>query len=164
MYQESVNRENDKRTKRQSVRIHCPGTYLAKSVLLCQTCHYGQNKAKQEIKCKNCLEHARNCKNDKRCKVCEKTCHEPGSKKCEQYDEDSENIVAFHGHKNLLSNFQSIDVNVNGGNHKSAEHAFQLTKALRNSDINTTERNRSVNTALDASRIGDTINTFCMGN
>lgn len=71
----SVNRENDKRTKRQSVRIHCPGTYLAKSVLLCQNCHCGQNKAKQEIKCKNCLEHghyARNCKNDKRCKVCKK--------------------------------------------------------------------------------------------
>lgn len=147
----SVNRENDKRTKRQSVRIHCPGTYLAKSVLLCQNCHCGQNKAKQEIKCKNCLEHghyARNCKNDKRCKVCKKTCREPGSKKCEQYEEDSENIVAFYGHKNLLSNFYSIDVN--GGNHKSAEHAFQLTKALRNSDINAAERNRSMNTALDA--------------
>lgn len=128
----------------------------------CRIYHFGQNKAKQEIKCKNCWENghfARNCKNDKRCKVCKQTGHDPGSEKCEQYEDDSENIVAFHGHKNVFSNFYPVDVNVNGENHKSAEHAFQLTKALRNGDINAAERIRSANTALDAKRIGDTINT-----
>lgn len=38
--------------------------------------------------------------------------HDPGSEKCEQYEE--ENIVSFHGHKNVLSNFYPVDVNVNG--------------------------------------------------
>lgn len=50
-------------------------------------------------------------------------------------EEESENIVAFHGHKNVLSNFYSVNVNVNGGNHKSAEYAFQLTKAPRNDEV-----------------------------
>lgn len=59
----------------------------------------------------------------------------------------------------MLSNFYPVDVNVNGENHKSAEHAFQLTKALRNGDINAAGRIRIANTQLYAKRIGDTINT-----
>lgn len=65
----------------------------------CRIYHFGQNKAKQEIKYKNCWEngdYARNCKNDKRFKVCKHTGHDPSSEKCEQYEEDSENIVAIH--------------------------------------------------------------------
>lgn len=67
--------------------------------------------------------------------------------------------MSVHGHKNVLSNFYSVDVNINGENHKSAEHAFQLTQALRKGNINTAERIRSANTARDAKRIGDTIST-----
>lgn len=67
--------------------------------------------------------------------------------------------MAFYGYKNVLSNFYPFDVIVNGENHKSAEHAFHLTKALRNGDINAAERIRSANMALDAKRIGDTMKT-----
>lgn len=51
----------------------------------------------------------------------------PVQKKCEQYDEDGENTVAFRGHKNVLSNFYPVDVNINGEYQKSAEHACRLT-------------------------------------
>ncbi|XP_061177754.1 uncharacterized protein LOC133186538 [Saccostrea echinata] len=44
-----------------------------------------------------------------------------------------------------------------GENHRSAEHAFQITKAIRNGDLVAAEKIRSATTALDAKRIGDCI-------
>ncbi|XP_062600986.1 uncharacterized protein LOC134262628 [Saccostrea cucullata] len=42
-----------------------------------------------------------------------------------------------------------------GETHKSAEHAYQLTKAIRSGDFNATENIRIAPTALEAKRIGD---------
>jgi ribA/ribD-fused uncharacterized protein len=68
-------------------------------------------------------------------------------------------VVAFRGHEHVLSNFHACDVNVNGELHKSTEHAFQLTKALRNGDISAADRIRSASNALQAKRIGDAVKT-----
>lgn len=128
----------------------------------CRIYHYGQNKSNQEAVCKSCWETghlARNCQNGHRCKVCKKAGHEPGSEICEFYEAQEDRVVAFHGHKNVLSNFFPAELKVNGETHGSAEHAFQLTKALRNGDINAAERIRAATTALDAKRIGDTVKT-----
>ena len=119
---------------------------------------YGQNKSNQEAVCKSCWETghlARNCQNGHRCKAG----HESGSKICEFYEAQDDWVVAFHAHKNTLSNFFPAKLKINGETHGSAEHAFQMTKALRNGDMNAAERIRAATTALDAKRIGDTVKT-----
>lgn len=90
----------------------------------------------------------------KRTKVCKQAGHDPGSEFFDYYEEQDDNVLAFHGQKNVLSNFSTADINVNFGT--SAKHAFQLTKALRNGVFNAAERIKSVSTALDAKRIEDT--------
>ena len=44
-----------------------------------------------------------------------------------------------------------------GESHASAEHAYQLTKAIRSGDITSAEKIRDSKTALDAKKIGKTV-------
>ncbi|XP_062601967.1 uncharacterized protein F44E2.8-like, partial [Saccostrea cucullata] len=91
------------------------------------------------------------------CRVCKQTGHKPGSKDCEHYSEPADGLVVFQGKENPLSNFFPCDVKVFGETHKSAEHAYQLTKAIRSGDFNATENIRVAPTALEAKRIGDKV-------
>ena len=127
--------------------------------LRCQIFHYGQNTRRTPL-CTNCWEdtHYRyKCENAKRCKVCKKEGHEPGDKSCSAYTEKQENVVAFSGHENVLSNFYPCELKVFGISHSSSEHAYQYGKAMRCGDVPKANVIHNAKTALDAKRVGDTI-------
>jgi predicted NAD-dependent protein-ADP-ribosyltransferase YbiA (DUF1768 family) len=63
-------------------------------------------------------------------------------------------VIAFHGKDYPCSNFFPCEVKVFGENHASAEHAYQLTKAIQSGDITSAEKIRKAKTALDAKKIG----------
>ena len=88
--------------------------------------------------------------------MCHKEGHEPGSPECEHHS-TSENIVAFQGKDNPLSNFYPCEIKVFGEVHQSAEHAYQFTKAIRSGDMDAVKKIREANTALEAKRAGNTV-------
>uniref|UniRef100_A0A8W8IUL8 NADAR domain-containing protein n=1 Tax=Magallana gigas TaxID=29159 RepID=A0A8W8IUL8_MAGGI len=61
------------------------------------------------------------------------------------------------GHDNPLSNFFPCDLRVFGEHHKTAEHAYQLTKAIRSGNTDAAQKVRDAETALDAKRIGNSV-------
>ena len=127
----------------------------------CLLFHYGQPKIERKLICTQCWEngHTRNnCNNEPRCKVCKSEGHKPGDPKCKSY-QPQENVIAFNGENNVLSNFFLCDLNIFGVQHKSAEHAFQYTKALRCGDQESAKQIQQSETALSAKRIGDKIKT-----
>uniref|UniRef100_A0A8W8IRP6 NADAR domain-containing protein n=1 Tax=Magallana gigas TaxID=29159 RepID=A0A8W8IRP6_MAGGI len=58
---------------------------------------------------------------------------------------------------NPLSNFFPCDLRVFGEHHKTAEHAYQLTKAIRSGNTDAAQKVRDAETALDAKRIGNSV-------
>ena len=62
--------------------------------------------------------------------VCKTPGHEPGDPKCSEY-EQLQNFIALNGQDYVLPNFFPCDLNMYGGDHKSADHAFQYAKAVR---------------------------------
>ena len=96
----------------------------------CMLFHFGQPKTQRTITCTQCWDigHTmRNCKNKPRCKVCKNPGHKPGDQKCASY-QIQENVTAFNGKDEILSNFYPCDLRVFEVQHKSAEHAFQYCK------------------------------------
>ena len=76
------------------------------------------------------------CKNAPRCKVRKQEGHKPWDQTCPSYGIlVQENGVAFNGENNILSNFFPCELNIYSTSHKSAEHAFQYTTAVRCSDL-----------------------------
>lgn len=53
--------------------------------------------------------------------------------------------------------FFPCDLSVFGEHHKSAEHAYHLTKSLRCNNPSVAQKAREAETALDAKRIGQTV-------
>ena len=101
--------------------VHCAG-------LKCRLYHHGQETVTSQIQCFNCWEmghRKNNCRKAKACRVCHKEGHEPGSPECEHYS-TSENIVAFQGKDNPISNFYPCEIKVFGEVHQSAEHAIWI--------------------------------------
>ena len=129
--------------------------------LRCLIFHYGQPKVVKHLLCTNCwaTDHTRkNCKSESKCKVCKKSGHTPGDRKCDSY-EVQQNIIAFNGEDNILSNFFQCEMTLYGVTHKSAEHAFQYAKAMRCGDQNAAAQIQSATDALSAKRIGDKVKT-----
>lgn len=127
--------------------------------LKCRLFHYGQVTNSPKLQCYNCWEfghRAQQCNSEKACRVCRKPGHEPGSTDCEHYKE-TENVVAFQGKENPISNFFPCDIKVFGEHHQSAEHAYQLTKAIRAGNLDAAEKVRHAPTALEAKKIGNSI-------
>ena len=85
------------------------------------------------------------------CRVCHEPGHEPGSPDCKHYKQ-TENVVALQGKENPISNFFPCEIKIFGEQHQSAEHAYQLTKALRSGDLGAVEKVRNASTALDAKK------------
>lgn len=56
-----------------------------------------------------------------------------------------------------MSNFFPCNLRVFGEHHKSAEHAYQLTKAIRSGNTDAAQKVRDAETALDAKRIGNSV-------
>ena len=56
-----------------------------------------------------------------------------------------------------MSNFFPCELNIYSTSHKSAEHAFQYTKAVRCGDLDTTKLKQEAPDALSAKRLGDKI-------
>ncbi|KAK3086423.1 hypothetical protein FSP39_018255 [Pinctada imbricata] len=113
------------------------------------------------MQCYNCWDEGHkssDCKNEQKCRVCLKTAHNPGSPECEFYT-TAKNVVVFKGKDNPISNFFQCEIRVFGENHQSAEHAFQLTKAIRAGNLEAADKVRTSKTALDAKRVGNTIRT-----
>lgn len=88
--------------------------------------------------------------------VKKKSGHNPGDRKCDSY-EVQQNIIAFNGEDNVLSNFFQCEMTLYGVTHKSAEHAFQFAKAMRCGDQNAAAQIQSTTDALSAKRIGDKV-------
>ena len=132
--------------------VYCAG-------LKCRIFHRGQNKNRPKLQCFNCWGEGHksdDCEEEKKCRVCLQPGHAPGSELCEHYAK-AKNVVAFKGKENPISNFYPCDLRVFGEMHQSAEHAFQLTKAVRSGNMEAAEKVRSAKTALDAKRIGATV-------
>jgi ribA/ribD-fused uncharacterized protein len=112
----------------------------------------------KQLLCTNCwaTDHSRkNCKNDSKCKVCRG--HSPGDPKCAS-NEIQNNIIAFNG-GHILSNFYPCDITIFWVFHKSEEHAFQHTKALRCGDQTAAVQIQNAVDALSAQRMGDKVKT-----
>ncbi|XP_065928693.1 uncharacterized protein F44E2.8-like [Magallana gigas] len=85
---------------------------------------------------------------------CKKSGHKPRCDKCEFYiPEKLKNLQTFQGEKDVLSNFYPCELKIFGENLRSAEQAFQTTKALRSGDVIPAERIRNSKTVLEAKRI-----------
>ena len=95
--------------------------------------HKNQPVNQQRI-CRNCWNTghgAAQCQNPKVCAVCKKEGHKEGSRNCESYQENSENIKSTHGRDEPLSAFHSECFKVYGLEFKSIEQAYQYTRAIR---------------------------------
>lgn len=129
--------------------------------LKCKILHRGQNVEKSPITCTNCWESGHSfkaCHNGPRCSVCKNEGHKPGTTLCPQYvDDNSDDVEAFDGEKNVLSNFFPCQLKVFGEVFNSAEQAFQLTKAMRSGDLPAAERVREAKSGLECKMIGKSI-------
>lgn len=140
-------------------------TYLPRNVycagLKCKLFHQDQHVDKPIITCTKCWQNGHNrfnCENEPCCAVCKKSGHKPGCDKCEFYiPEKPKNLKTFQGEKDVLSNFYPCEMKIFGETFKSAEQAFQTTKALRSGDVVAAERIRNSKTALEAKRIGNLV-------
>ena len=104
-----------------------------------------------------------NCNNEPWYNLCKSEGHEPGDPRCKS-NKPQENIIAFNGENNVLSNFFLCDLSIFGIQHKSAKHAFQYKKALRLGDQESTKQIQQSKTAFSTKRIGDKIKTYDQRN
>ena len=107
--------------------VYCAG-------LKCLLCHHGQETVTSQVRCFNCWEMGHR-KNSKGLQSVSEGGHEPASLECEHYESSSENIVAFQGKHNPISNFYPCEIKVFGEVHQSAEHAYQFTKVIRSGNM-----------------------------
>ena len=127
--------------------------------LRCLLFHFGQPKNDRKLLCTQCwkTDHTRSrCTNDPCCKVCKEPGHKPGDKQCKYYEEQK-GITPFSGPSDILSNFYPCSIELFGVQHKSAEHAFQYTKAMRCGDLDAANNIKDAQDALSAKRLGDKI-------
>lgn len=106
-------------------------------------------------RCTNCWKtgHTKStCKKDSCCKVCQKPGHLPGQKEYPHY-EIQKHIAPFSGSQDVLSNFYPCELEIYGVKHKSAEHAFQYTKAIR-CDLEAASKITVAEDVLSAMRLG----------
>ena len=93
--------------------------------------HRGQPKP--AIKCTKCQQetHFRSqCTNEQVCVVCKLKGHNPGDVLCNgTAKQPHKKVTAFAGKEDPLSNFFPCDIKIYGLLHRSAEHAYQYTKA-----------------------------------
>uniref|UniRef100_A0A8W8ILC2 Uncharacterized protein n=1 Tax=Magallana gigas TaxID=29159 RepID=A0A8W8ILC2_MAGGI len=84
------------------------------------------------------------CKNERVCRVCRKPGYAPGSPECKHYVDPptTGEVVVFQGMSNPISNFYPCSINVFGEKYNSAEHAYQLTKAIRACDLDAAKKVR----------------------
>ena len=64
------------------------------------------------------------------CTACRKTGHKAGDETC-QFHVKNQDVEAFGGSKDCLSNFYPCDMVFNGMSYKSSEHAYQAEKARK---------------------------------
>jgi ribA/ribD-fused uncharacterized protein len=77
---------------------------------------------------------------------------------CKFYDTlNPEDYIKTNGKGNVLSNFYMHDLVAYGTCHKSSEHAFQHTKALRCGDLVRAEAIKESSDPLSAKRFGDQV-------
>lgn len=115
--------------------------------LKCRIYHQNQALNDTAMQCFNCWEtgHRKHqCKNDRKCRVCRETGHAPGSSECKHYVDptNSGDVIAFQRKSHPLSNFYPCHLNVFGEKHKSAEHVYQMTKAIRAGDLEAAKKVR----------------------
>lgn len=133
---------------------HCAGVQ-------CKVFHYGQPKKTENLICTNCWKtnHTRSrCTSETCCKVCKQPGHTPGDKTCPHY-EPQKLLTPFCGEEDVLSNFFPCELDFCGIKHKSAEHAFQYTKAVRCGDLESANIIKDATDALSALRHGKKIKT-----
>lgn len=99
--------------------------------------HFGQPPTPKL--CTKCFskEHTRGqCKEQQACRRCRKPGHEPGDTRCEASTAAPlENVTAFSGKKDELSNFYPCELDVFGKQFKSAEQAYQYSKAVHQGQL-----------------------------
>lgn len=124
--------------------------------LKCRLYHCGEATNFPKSQCFNCWKSGHRdhqCTSEKLCRVCHGPGHEPGSEDCQHFKQTA-NVVAFQGKDNPISNFFPCEIKVFGEEHRLAEHAYQLTKALRAGNLYAAEKVRNAPTALDAKKVG----------
>ena len=72
------------------------------------------------------------CVNDECCIVCKESNHQPGDEMCSgSAKQPHKHVTVFAGKNDPLSNFYPCDIRIFGVKHKSAEHAYQYSKAIQ---------------------------------
>ncbi len=115
--------------------------------------HDGQESPVDKL-CTRCFstEHYRSrCTNTPCCNHCRKPGHNPGDPSCEaSLHEAQQDIVTIQGKEDVLSNFYPCDIKIFGMNMKSAEHAYQYSKAIRRGDLDQAKKIADARNASDA--------------
>ncbi len=100
--------------------------------------HEGQPPPGEKL-CTRCFskDHFRGkCPNAECCVRCRKPGHQPGDPICgASLQEPQADIVAVQGKDDVLSNFYPCEINIFGITAKSAEHAYQFSKAVRRGEM-----------------------------
>lgn len=101
--------------------------------------HDGQPPIQKDKLCTQCYEtdHFRSqCKNPPACNRCRKPGHSPGDSKCPaSLPKPQKDIYTIAGKDDPLSNFFPCEMRVFGMSVKSAEHAYQYSKAVRRGEL-----------------------------
>jgi len=89
--------------------------------------------------CTNCYstDHFRSkCTNPASCNRCRKPGHNPGDPSCAaSLTVPHQDVITIQGKDDVMSNFYKCDINIYGTRMKSAEHAYQYTKAFRRGEL-----------------------------
>lgn len=115
--------------------------------------HQGQESPIEKL-CTKCFatDHFRSrCTNAACCVRCRKPGHNPGDTCCEaSLEAPQSDIQTVHGKDDILSNFYPCEIKVFGVVAKSAEHAYQYTKAIRRGEIDQAKKILEARNASEA--------------
>lgn len=123
--------------------------------LKCKILHRGQNSEKPTVICTKCWKndhYTRNCQNLQSCTACKIPGHEPDSSISAKFVAGPKMLLPSR-----LSNIYPCDLKVFGENFKSAEQAYQLTKAIRTGNLVGADKIRDAKSALECKLIGNTV-------
>ena len=122
--------------------------------------HDGQQQASAKL-CTNCYQQdhfRKQCKSPAACRACRKPGHSAGDLVCEaRLEKPREDLRTISGTEDPLSNFYQAEIDVFGIKAKTAEHAYQYSKAIRRGDADTAKSILEAKTPLAAKRTAQTL-------
>ena len=92
----------------------------------------------------------------KRCRVCSTDGHKEGTAECPNFVPEQDCVIPFR-YPMVFSNLYACDMQYDGQNFRSLEHAYQFTKAKTSGNMEMAEKIKNAKTGKDAMKIGEEI-------